>query len=255
MLDTITAAELANLKIPPPRHIVPEILTEGLNILAGAPKTGKSYFSLGLALAVSNSGPALNHEKFIVKEPMDVLYMALEDTNYRLKKRVAHTHQPAGSRLHFATQSPRFSEGGMAGIVDFLDKHPSTGLLVIDTLAKIADPKVSGNVYEEDAALGGALHALAHAYNIAVLVVHHTRKAAHGDFLTMVSGSQGFTGTADTVMVLTRERGKSVAKLELTGRDIEEAAHPLQWDAGRGGWVFDRSGMAFKQEQDRRGGW
>lgn len=239
LLNTVTATELKNMDIPAPRHIVPNLITEGLNILAGAPKMGKSFMSLGIALAVSNGAQAMN--KFQVEKPMTVLYLALEDTNFRLKSRLKALHQPANDRLHFATSSRRLSDGGLEGIAEFIDHHPDTGMVIIDTLAKIADPKVSANVYEEEAAMGGAMHSLAHATNTAFVVVHHTRKAAAGDFMHAVSGSSGFTGTADTVMVMSRQRNDpdGAAQLELTGRDIHEAKHDLRWYSPQGGWIIN----------------
>lgn len=237
-LDTITAKDLSELEIPPPRQLVPGLITEGLNILAGNPKSGKSFFALGLALALANGTPALN--SIHLEEPTEVLYLALEDTRFRLKSRIAGLHLNPSSRLHLATHIPRMGEGGLALIDHFTQENPNIGMVVIDTLAKIADPKVTGNVYEEDAATGTALHGLAHSRGIAVLVIHHTRKAAHGDFLHMVSGSAGFTGAADTVMVLTRQRNATTATLEVTGRDIREAKHELSWYSPKGGWILER---------------
>lgn len=232
-MNTITAKDLANLDIPPPRQLVTGLITSGLNILAGNPKSGKSFLSLGIALSITNGKKALNAYS---AEQTGVLYLALEDTRYRLKNRMRALGQPTNDLLHFATDLPRLGDGGLDMIDQFLHERPETGMVVIDTLAKVADPKTSGNVYDDDAALGGALHALAHHHDVAFLVVHHTRKAAHGDFLHMVSGSAGFTGTADVVMVLTRERGQNTATLEITGRDIMEAKANLRWLATGGGW-------------------
>src|SRR5690625_7332119 len=82
MLDTITAAQLEQLDIPAPRQIVPKLITEGLNILAGAPKMGKSFLSLGIALAVANGGRALDNLQ--VAKPMPVLYLALRSEERRV---------------------------------------------------------------------------------------------------------------------------------------------------------------------------
>lgn len=240
-LETITSVELADMVIPAPRQIIPGVVTEGLNILAGSPKTGKSFLSLGMALAVSNGKPAFDNDHYDIKAPQGVLYLALEDTLFRLKGRLATLRQPANDLLRFSTALPRLGEGGLNLIDEHLHDHPETVMVVIDTLAKVADPKTGGNVYEEDAALGGALHSLAHSHGIAIVVVHHTRKAAHGDFLHMVSGSAGFTGTADTVAVMTRDRNKADAVLEVTGRDIREKKLNLIWYAGRGGWIVHGS--------------
>lgn len=236
-METITAAQLDALDLAPPRQLVPGLITSGLNILAGNPKSGKSFLSLGLSLALTNGKPAF--AKYPV-EKVGVLYLALEDTRYRLRSRIRGLAQPVNDLLHFSTELPRLGNGGLDQIDHFLNDHPEVGMVVIDTLAKVADPKTGANVYEEDAALGGALHALAHHHDVAFLVVHHTRKAAAADFMNAVSGSAGFTGTADVVIVLTRNRGENHATLEVTGRDILESKLQLEWVSTAGGWVTQR---------------
>lgn len=42
----ITAAELQQMNFPPVRWVVPEIIPEGLTLLAGKPKLGKSWLVL-----------------------------------------------------------------------------------------------------------------------------------------------------------------------------------------------------------------
>jgi adenine/guanine phosphoribosyltransferase-like PRPP-binding protein len=51
--------------------------------------------------------------------------------------------------------------------------------------------------------------ALADAYSVPFIIVHHTRKLAATDFLDEVSGSQGLAGSADAVLVLKRLRGNA----------------------------------------------
>lgn len=242
-LDTITAAELASMDLEPPKQIIEGLFTAGLNILAGTPKSGKSFLALGLSLAVSNGTPALNK---IPTNQTGVLYLALEDTPFRLKHRIRALNQQSPTNLAFATGSQRLSEGGADDIHEYLHHHPNTGMVVIDTLQKIADPKTGGNVYEEDYASAGMLHALAHHYQIALVIVHHTRKAGSTDFLQAVSGSSGITGSADTVSVLSRNRNESEATLQTTGRDIRESKTELTWYSLGGGWLakgFERQAL------------
>lgn len=233
-MNTITALELSNMQLRPPKVLVPGLVTAGLNILAGNPKSGKSFLALGLALALSNGSQALN---MYDTNQTGVLYLALEDTRYRLKARVKTLGLPATDMLHFATEIPRLGDGGLDQIDTFLHEHPEVGVVIIDTLAKIVDARTGGNVYDEDSQLGGALHALAHHHDVALIVVHHTRKGAAGDFLHSVSGSAGLTGAADVVMVLTRNRDEREATLQVTGRDVFESKMTLNWLSSKGGWV------------------
>jgi RecA-family ATPase len=233
MLETITANDLMQLDLPAPREVITGLLTVGLNVLAGSPKSGKSFLGLGLSLSVANGDPALGT---LPVERGNVLYLALEDTRYRIRNRLKGLHTPTPDNLAFATRAPTLAEGGLEALHDHLTANPGTSMVVIDTLAKIADQRTGGNIYDEDSSMGGALHSLAHHHETALLVIHHTRKAAHGDFLHMVSGSAGFTGAADTVMVLTRNRNETTATLEVTGRDIQERKMNLTWLSIHGGW-------------------
>jgi RecA-family ATPase len=234
-LNTITAAELARMDLKPPKQLVEGVFTVGLNIFAGNPKAGKSFALLGISLAVANGGKAFNR---IPVEKASVLYLALEDNHYRLKNRLKALNQPAPENLSFVTSIPRLAEGGLLGLHAYLDQHPDTGMVVIDTLARIADPKVSGNIYDEDSGMGSSLQSLGLEHDVAVVVVHHTRKAAAGDFLHSVSGSSGLTGAADTVAVLNRKRNETTATLEITGRDIYESSRELHWYSPKGGWIM-----------------
>jgi RecA-family ATPase len=235
-LQTITAAELQTAQIPPPKQLVTGFLTSGLNIIAGAPKTGKSWLTLDVAIAVATGRKALGAW---TTTQSDVLYLALEDTPYRLKSRLRALRQTHPENLHFATAAPRLMEGGLEAIDTWMNTHPQTGLIIIDTLAKIADAKTTNNIYDEDAATGTAIHAIAHHHDIAIVIIHHTRKQAHGDFLQAVSGSSGLTGTADTVAVLNRTRNDQIATLEITGRDILETTAKLNWNTTAAGWIAD----------------
>ena len=110
--DSWTAAELMTMDFPPPRWAVPGIIPEGATLLVGAPKTGKSWLALGLAVAVAMGGKALGS---IEVEPGPVLSpRPLEDTPRRLKDRLARVLAGAAPPpwLRFAVDWPPLSAGG-----------------------------------------------------------------------------------------------------------------------------------------------
>ena len=47
-LPTINAEELLSCPMPPTRFIIDQLLPQGLHILAGATKIGKSWLALGI---------------------------------------------------------------------------------------------------------------------------------------------------------------------------------------------------------------
>jgi hypothetical protein len=78
--------------------------------------------------------------------------------------------------------------------------------------------------------------ALADRYEVAILLVHHTRKQEAEDFVDQVSGTAGLGAAADAVLVLRRARGTADAVLHVTGRDLEEATHALTFARQLGTW-------------------
>src|SRR5215471_7018251 len=81
----ITARELQTKQFKPVRIILPKLIPEGVTILAGKPKIGKSWFMLDVCVAVAGDRFVLGDKKPM---PGDVLYLALEDNQRRLKKRM-----------------------------------------------------------------------------------------------------------------------------------------------------------------------
>jgi hypothetical protein len=231
-----TAAEIMAMDFPEPRWAVPGILAEGVTLLAGAPKIGKSWLSLNVSAAVAAGGKALGK---LDVEGGDVLYLALEDNPRRLQSRLGKVlaGQGASERLTFAIACEALPAGGSDRIAAWLDQHPDARLVVVDVFARVRGSAPQNmSSYDADYLAMGALKRLADRYGVAILVVHHTRKAGSEDFLDAVSGTNGLAGAADAVLVLRRARGKADAELHITGRDVEEAEYALDFDPRYGTW-------------------
>lgn len=111
--------------------------------------------------------------------------------------------------------------------------------MVIDTLARFRPPgSRSGDSYQEDTFILGQLQGLAMAHRLAVVVVHHTRKATSetSDPLDEVLGSSAITGTADAIWVLRRPRTETAATLFVTGREVTEESLAIEFDAEACTW-------------------
>lgn len=225
---------------PEPNWVVPGIMSEGLNILAGAPKQGKSVLALNLALTVAGGGKALGNVRV---EPADVLYLALEDKPRRIKHRAAkmlREIQPdlagnVSARLAIATDWPRQHERGLAAVAWWVRRAERPRLVIIDVWYRFGPPQQDrGNAYAQDAEHLGQLKRFADAHGVSVLVVHHTRKASMlkepDDYLQEVSGTMGITGAADGILVLLRNRNENRAVLNVTGRDVGDTQLVLEFD-------------------------
>lgn len=224
------------MTFPPTRWAVPGIICEGVTLLAGPPKVGKSWMALGLALAIASGRPAFGN---IDIEPGPVLYLALEDTPRRLQSRMrtvlAGHPAPAGLTLGIACLP--MPAGGDTQVADWLDANPGARMVVIDVFAKVrGNPPPGVAAYDADYMAMSRIKRVADAYGVAVVLVHHVRKAAAEDFLATVSGTNGLSGAADAVLVLERARAQADGVLHVTGRDVDETDYALSFDPNAGAW-------------------
>jgi len=231
-----TADELMDMVFPEPKWAVPGLISEGVNLLAGPPKVGKSWLSLGLALSVAAGGTAMDS---VPVEGGPVLYLALEDTPRRLQSRMGKIlgTERAPASLTLATSCPPLPQGGSEAIAQWCERNPDARMIVIDVFAKIRGTSVPGSsAYDADYAAVGHVKRIADHYGIAIVLVHHVRKAGADDFLAEVSGTNGLAGAADATLVLKRSRGQADGILHVTGRDVDEAEYALRFHADQGAW-------------------
>lgn len=251
-LSTISAAALQGKDIPPIRWIVENLIPAGLNILASPPKYGKSWAVLDLGLSVTAGGRFLGYQT----SPCEVLYLALEDSERRLKSRMikllAGKNAPAG--FHFATAAHDMDNGLFDELEGFLKAHPKTGLIIIDTLQRVRGA-VHGKegAYAADYREVGGLKAFADGHGIAILLVHHLRKMADdSDPFNRISGTNGLMGAADTALVLTKEkRGDENATLSIVGRDVESSDTVLRFNKDACRWENLGDADWFAEQQAR----
>ena len=183
-VQPISLAELRDLAAPEVRMVVPSLFVEGLTLFAGKPKVGKSFWMLHAGLAVATGGATLGSE--LTCDLGDVLYCALEDTLPRLKRRASKLAMGWPGNMWVLTQMPRLTAGGLATIAAWCDRVPNPRLVIVDTLELVRDRQKAGdNGYAADYAAVLELRALAQARHLAVVVVHHLRKAEADDSYSM----------------------------------------------------------------------
>ena len=225
-LETMTAEQLQSAPYSPVPFLVDELLPEGLHILAGAPKIGKSWLALWLCLCVSQGQPLWN---FAVTQG-EVLYLSLEDSYRRIQSRLFDLTEDAPPTLHFAIMADTLKHGLEQQIERFLMEHPTTKLVVIDTLQRVRGTGSDSNLYANDYQDIGLLKKLADNQHIAILLIHHLRKLHDDDPMNMISGSTGLSGAADSTFVLQKSsRLANIASLHCTGRDIPDRTLKLEF--------------------------
>ena len=223
----IAADALRERQFAPIVFVVPDLIPEGVTLLAGKPKIGKSWFGLDLSVAVASGRACLSDASEAAEG--DVLYAALEDNPRRLQRRMNKLmgNEPWPRRLELATDWRRLDEGGLDDFRAWIASVAAPRLIVIDTLAAIR-PRRQNLGYREDYECLAELQRLAGDRGVAVVVLHHLRKMAADDPLDTVSGTLGLTGSADTILVLARKGGG--ATLHGRGRDIEEIESAMEFN-------------------------
>ena len=247
----MSAENIFQQTFTPPREYVKGFLCEGLTILAGAPKCGKSWMALLLGCAVAEGKSFLGRET----NQAGVLYLAYEDTPSRLKSRIS-TVSPIPPKGFYATTDPIHIEDGLINaLTDWKRQYPDTGLVIVDTLGKVRRTASQSNQFASDYQEIASLKALADEYHMAVLLIHHLRKKGKNDNgdedpFEMISGTIGLTAAADGMAILSRERGKPTARLVWTGRDTEDGEMILKFSEGI--WQTVDRDAALRMEHENR---
>jgi DNA-binding transcriptional ArsR family regulator len=235
--STVSAEELMSKIFEPIKYVVPGIIVEGLTLFTGKPKVGKSWLLLHAAIAVARGGFTLGDIKCLEG---DVLYCALEDNERRLQSRLTKLLglQSWPARLKFRCEMPRLAQGGLDQIKEWLKAADHPRLVIIDTLAMVRAPnRRDQSTYDADYAAVASLRALANEYGVAIVLVHHLRKADADDPLDTISGTLGLTGAPDTILVLTRDASGHFV-LHGRGRDLIEIEKAISFNADACIWTI-----------------
>lgn len=241
------ASDLIAKELPELKWAVRGIQPEGLALLVGRPKIGKTWLVMDMAISSAGGGYALGQ---IPVTAADTLAATLEDPERRVQDRLKAVLDgaPCPEKLAIATSWPRLDQGGLQWVEAWGKKHPG-GRMYFDTFARIRPAgSRNGTLYSDDYQALAGLQTVAGKYGLAIMVVHHTRKMASDDPLETVSGTQGLTGAADTVLVLRRNRTDRDALLFVTGRDVEESDVKLRWDPTRCNWSLLGEALSAERE-------
>lgn len=248
--DPVPVDDLITQDIPPTNWLIDRILPPGLAMIAGGPKSGKSFLAGNAAIGVAQGGSFLG--AFDCTKGGS-LYLDLEQTKHRAARRwemMLAGHSAPG--LATVWRWPIWEEG-LKRLGDYLDRNEQVRFVVIDVLQTFQEGKGSaaGNAYQAEYSDMMKLRDLAHGYEdrgLCLLLIHHTNKAAmfetdafRDNPLAGISGSTAISGACDTVWVLTRKAGKNEGNLSILGKEVAEWDLKLKWHPAAGVWaVKDR---------------
>lgn len=222
-LEAVSLPDLYDTSYTPATALIDNFLYSGVYILAGPPKTGKSFLMAQLAYHVAAGMEFFNHKV----TPASVLYLSLEDDLVRLQK--------------------RFSR--MFGVEGNANLYLATKLIIIDTLQKIREFSSAAYSYASDYHIITLLKEIACRHNICIIVVHHTRKMEAEDKFDMISGTTGLLGAADGAMILQKKnRTDKRAQLNIVGRELPDQEIIIDFSPESCTWQFIRSNQQLWEE-------
>lgn len=218
--------------------VIDGLLYPGTYLFAGAPKVGKSFLMAQLAYHVSTGLPLWDYPV----HKGTVLYLALEDDHRRLQERLYRMFgMEATTDLLFAIHAKQVGVGLEEQLKRFVQEHPDTKLIIIDTLQKIREAGGDKYSYANDYEVVGKLKRFADDCGVCLLLVHHTRKQQADDKFDMISGTNGLAGAADGAFLLQKEkRTDGTATLDVVGRDQQDQRFYLTKDKERLTWTLER---------------
>lgn len=222
-----TMAELYDTDFPEPNWAIPGLIPEGLDILGGRPKIGKSWLLMQVAHAISTGGRFFGQE---VKQG-NVLYIAFEDSKRRIKDRANIQGIPHDAAIEWRFEWQALQGPGMADLLIAIGRHDLRAV-IIDTMARGIpgiDPQKDlatiQRVYSE-------MQTIALENGIAFLTSDHCRKMGgyDRDPIDDIINTTSKTAIADSVLALYKTHGKTEANLMGRGRDFEDINLLIEWD-------------------------
>lgn len=146
-LQLIDADTLYYKPLAHPKMLIDGVLSDGLAILAGDSKIGKSWMVLWLCLQISRGEAVWG----LPTRKTDVVYLALEDREWRVQQRMQELTDSPPENLRFGFSCGQLGAELEGQIEETLREFPSTGLIFIDTLQMVRDnASAKVNAYAQD---------------------------------------------------------------------------------------------------------
>ena len=242
-LAVIDGETLMDMQLPPTKFCVETLLPQGMCILGGASKIGKSWWVLDLCVRIAKGEPMWD----LKTTKGTTLYLCLEDTLRRVQNRLLCITDEVPPNTFFAISAGTLSDGLCEQIREFVKEHPDTVFVAVDTFQIVRNNNIDTS-YANDYDEIRLLKQLADELNICLLLVHHLRKQGDSDPFNKLTGTTGIVGAVDTAFVLDKsKRNADSATLYCTGRDVEDRQIELQFSKKDFVWKMLRDSMENRE--------
>lgn len=257
LADLRTGGWLQEQQFPPLEWMVQGVIPEGLSMLVGSPKAGKSWLIYDTLLSIAEGSTALG---CIPVEARPTLYLALEDGDRRLQSRARYLGREQIppefnylKKLQFGAVAPTIEQW-----IERQGNFSKPPIIAIDTLGRVMPPtKNAETAFAHDYATMTRFKDIADAWpGMSIIVIHHTRKMLAEDFADGASGTRGLTAAADAIISLKRRRGEDSGLLQVTGRDVIESSYAMNvndWHWSLTGGSLDAAAAAAEDAEQTDG--
>ena len=246
IVEDISISELMASDVDEAKWFVDNLIPDGLTVLAGPAKIGKSFFAWNIAIAVAMGGIALS--SIPIQTPRNATYFAFEDPRSLLIDRIKlmTSEMPSNLKLVSHLKNRKLDNAGLCILENYVDTTQSE-MIILDTWQHVCpEGSGSGSSYDVDYQAMMPVQKFAHAKKLAIILVTHTRKASDVDnVFNQIQGSMGVQAGCDTMLMLTRNN--DAASLHVTGRRIMETEYALTLSNG----IWQLQGNADEYQKTR----
>ena len=213
--DTIDGATLMSTPLQPLRFVVDSLISQGLHVLAGSPKVGKSWLALWLSVTVAKGEPVWGMQT----RQGTTLYLCLEDSRLRIQNRLFEIMEDAPPSVHFCTEGFIIGGGLRNG-----SKPSSTCILIRSLLSSIRCrwSEVQATTIPTPTTTVTYLFSKSWRTSTVLLscsFIIFARKA--DDVFNRISRYRRAGAVDSSFTLIEDKRGSGKAKLSCIGRDIE----------------------------------
>jgi putative DNA primase/helicase len=202
--------------------IIPELLAKGEKaVVAGPPKSYKTWFLLHLARCITCAEPVFRQEKWKPQAPQGILIIEEEGAHQRWGRRLKAVFEGQTNVPLFYCHRSGLNLGSDEDAEWVISEVRRTGVSVV-----FIDPlqRVYGGVKENDATETGPawdrIHQIASETNAAVVVLHHTNKSSKELSQEAIRGSSRVAGEVD-LMTIQHPVAKGRLEMKIDGRDLD----------------------------------
>jgi len=219
MSDTLPVVRACDLddKAGSPRWLIHELWAAGgVGVVGGHPKSGKTWLGLEMATSVATATPCLG--RFHVPAPGPALVYLAEDALHSIKERLASlcAHRGIGLEalpVHVITSSSlKLDRSDDIQRLDNTIAALAPRLLLLDPLVRLHG--CDENSAQEISRLLDSLRTLQRTHDLAIILVHHTRKNGGARDGQALRGSSDIWAFVDSLVFISQKDHQLVLSVE-----------------------------------------